>query len=197
MPTDNGRIELAILQPEALPAQVHKVATDVVQGGYAGVVVSPVYVSRVASMVRGSGATVAATVGFPHGTNKPMLKAIEATSCIKDGADAILLVPHLPHLIRGDFDAARAELLEIVRAARATRRDVQINVLIERIADEQPIATACRAIRESGCDGVATSTTGGAFASVRKHAESLIVIAMLTDASAVPPADSDRVIVFV
>jgi len=49
MSSDNGRIELAILKPDALPAQVHKVATDVVQGGYAGVVVSPIYVSRVAT----------------------------------------------------------------------------------------------------------------------------------------------------
>ena len=53
------------------------------------------------------GATVTATVGFPHGTNKPTLKAIEATSCIKDAADAVLIVAHLPHLIRGDFDATQ------------------------------------------------------------------------------------------
>src|SRR5262245_62138286 len=133
---DNGRIELAILKPDALPADVHKVATDVVQGGYAGIVVSPIYVSRVVTMLRGTGATVTAAVSYPHGTSKPTLKAIEATSCIKDGADAILVVPHLPHMLRGDFDAARAELLEIARAARATRRDVRIHVLIERIVDE-------------------------------------------------------------
>jgi len=194
MSSDNGRIELAILQPDALPAQVHKVATDAVQGGYAGIVVSPVYVSRVATMIRGSGATVTAAVAFPHGTSKPTLKAIEATSCIKDGADAILVVPHLPHIIRGDFDATRAELLEIVRAARATRRDVQIHVLIEQIGDEQLIATACRAIRESGCDGI---MTGGEFASVRRHAESLIVFAMVNDLTAAPLENADRVVVFV
>ncbi len=117
---DNGRIELAILRPDALPADVHKVATDVVQQGYAGVVVSPVYIARVATMLRGSGATVTATVNYPAGTSKPTLKAIEATSSIKDGADALLIVPHQPNVIRADFDAMRAELLEIVRAARAT-----------------------------------------------------------------------------
>lgn len=185
---------LSILHADALPAQVHKVATDVLQGGFAGIVVAPVYIARVATLLQGSGAMLMASVGFPLGFSKPTLKAIEATSCIKDGADAILVVPHLPHLIRGDFDAARAELLEIVRAARATRRDAQINILIDRIADEQLIATACRAIRESACDGV---VTGGAFATVRKHAESLIMIAMMTGASASPPADADRVIVFV
>lgn len=210
---DNGRIELAIVTPEALPSQVHKVATDVVHGGYAGVVVSPIYVSRVAILVRGSGATVTATVGFPHGTNKPMLKAIEATSCIKDGADAVLIVAHLPHLIRADFDAARAELLEVVRAARATRRDVGINVIIEsallmRQSDgEQLIATVCRAIRESGCDGVASATgfhpagraSEEAIRIIRRHAESLIVIASgkvsSAEASAYLAAGADRTIV--
>src|SRR5687767_1262133 len=153
MSMDNGRTELAILRPDALPADVHKVATDVVQLGYAGIVVSPVYVARVATMLRGSGATVTAAVNYPHGTSKPTIKAIEATSCIKDGADSILVVPHAAHLNRGDFDALRAELLEIVRASRATRRDVQIHVLIDQ-KDDALIATACRAIRESACDGV-------------------------------------------
>ncbi|MBC8107694.1 MAG: hypothetical protein H7Z14_13970 [Anaerolineae bacterium] len=213
MSTDNGRIELAILIPEALPAQVHKVVTDVVQGGYAGAVVPPVYVSRAATMVRGSGATVNTTVGFPHGTNKPTLKAIEATSSIKDGADAVMIVAHLPHLIRGDFDAARAELLEIVRAARATRREVQINVIIESAMlmqqhdGERLIATACRAIRESGCDGVASATgfhpagagTEDAIRAIRRHAESLIVVASgniaASEAQRYLAAGADRTIV--
>jgi len=174
---DNGKIELAILRPDAMPAQVHKVATDVMQGGFAGIVVAPVYVARVVTLLRGSGATVTAPVNYPHGTSKPTLKAIEATSCLKDGADAVLIVPHLPNVLRGDFDAMRAELLEIARAARATRRDVQMHVLIERITDEPSIAVACRAIRESACDGIVVSD---AFPLVRKHAESLVVIALGT-----------------
>lgn len=217
MSIENGQIELAVLQPEVLPSQVHKVATDVGQGGYAGVVVSPVYVARVATMLRGGGftrgPTVTAAVAFPHGTNKPTLKAIEATSCLKDGADALLIVAHLPHLIRGDFDAARAELLEIVRAAKATRRDVAIHVVIEsalllrEAGGEQLIGSACRAVRESGCDGVASASgfhpAGGAseaaIRSIRRHAESLIVIAsggISTDSSSsYLAAGADRVIV--
>jgi deoxyribose-phosphate aldolase len=172
---DNGRTDLAILRPDALPADVHKVATDVVQQGYAGIVIAPIYVSRVVTMLRGTGATVTAAVNYPHGTSKPTIKAIEATSCIKDGADAVLIVPHLPNVLRGDFDALRAELLEIARAARSTRRDVQIHVLIERIVDEQVIAAACRAIRESACDAIVVSDS---FELVRRHAESLMLIAM-------------------
>jgi deoxyribose-phosphate aldolase len=53
--------------------------------------------------------------------------------------------------------------MEIVRAARATRRDVVIRVFVEsatllKNGGEQAIGSACRAVRESGCDGVITST---------------------------------------
>jgi deoxyribose-phosphate aldolase len=136
-------------------------------------------------MLRGSGATVAAVVNYPHGTGKATIKAIEATSCIKDGADAVVIVPHAPHVIRGDFDALRGELLEIARAARATRRDVQIQVMID-VTQESLISTACRAIRESACDGVVTTS---AVRLVRKHAESLVVIHFCKDRPATDEAD--------
>src|SRR5688500_7057831 len=155
-----SRIELAILKPEALSAEVHKVVADAVQADCAGVCVAPVWVNRVARMVQGSGVRVCSAVGFPHGTSKATLKAIEATSTIKDGAEAIDVVAHLPHVIGLDVDAARAELMEIVRAARSTRRDVSIGVIVETAlltqlgADraERAFDVACRAVRESGCD---------------------------------------------
>jgi len=96
--------------------------------------------------------------------------------------------------LRGDFDALRAELLEIARAARATRRDVQLHVMIE-VGDESLIATACRAIRESACDGVVCRRDIALL--LRRHAESLVVIGMINDASTKPTAEVDRVILLV
>jgi deoxyribose-phosphate aldolase len=110
---------------------------------------------------------VCAVVGFPHGTSKSTVKAIEATSTIKDGADEIDVVAHLPNLVAQNFDATKAELLEIARAARTTRRDVVIKVIVEsallfKALGQGPcaaaLATACRAVRESGCDFIKTST---------------------------------------
>lgn len=158
--------ELAILKPEALSAEVHKVVADAMRLGCASVCVGPVWVARVARMVEGSGVRVCSAVGFPHGTGKATLKAIEATSTIKDGAAAIDVVTHLPHLVGLDLDAARAELMEIVRAARSTRREVTIAVIIEtgllaQLGDgraERAFDVACRAVRESGCDVVVTSS---------------------------------------
>lgn len=188
-----ARVEHTILRPELLPPQVHKAVTDAMHGGVRGVVVPPVWVKRVATMLQGSGVRTGAVIGFPHGTSKSTVKAIEATSCIKDGADAVYVVAHLPDLIRQDVDAMKHELLEVARAARATRRDVVIGVILEtaalvRASADQAamtLAAACRAARESACDGVVTSTgfhpAGGATVEAVKllddASEGLTVIA--------------------
>ena len=105
---------------------------------------------------------VVSAVGHADGTAKSTLKAIEATSTIKDGADEIEIVAHLPPILSLDVDSARAELMEIVRAAGSARRDVVIRVsgelgLVMQLDEERrgrTIIAACRAIRESGCDGI-------------------------------------------
>ncbi len=188
-----SRVFVGALDPEWSAPQVHAVVTEAIQSRCAGVLITPVRASRVGAMLQGSDVRVAAAVGFPHGTSKPTIKAIEATSGIKDGAEQIAVVAHLPYLLGFDLDAARAELLEVVRAARATRRDVVIRVIVEsallmaRHPDrgEQAIELACRAVRESACDVIQTSTgfhpAGGAsveaVAMMKKHGDGLRVVA--------------------
>ena len=211
-----ARIDHTILAPEASSADVHRAATEAMQNGFASICVAPVWVGRVATMVRDfqPATRVCTVVGFPHGTNKSTLKAIEATSTIKDGADEIDVVPHLSPLLKADADTVKAELLEIVRAARATNPDVGIKVILETAllfkalgsaGAEPAIAAGCRAARESGCDFVKTSTgfhpAGGATpeagALLNRHAGPLQVKAAggirdLSAALAMLEAGADR-----
>jgi deoxyribose-phosphate aldolase len=182
-------IDHTILKPEALPGDVDRAAAEAVEHGFCCVCVAPKFVGQVSSRLRGSSVKTCAVVGFPHGTNKGTLKAIEASSTIKDGADEIDVVAHIPNLLLLDFASAKAELLEIVRAARATRRDVVIKVIVESAVlmqlgngkSEAAIAIACQAVRESGCDFIKTSTgfhpAGGASVEavglMKKHGEGL------------------------
>ena len=207
------RIDHTILKPEAAAPEVHRVVAEAMQYGFCAVCVAPVWVGRVATMLGGSGVRTCTVVSFPHGTSKPIVKAIEATSSIKDGADEIDVVAHLPYLAKGDVDSARAELIEIVRAARSTRRDVVIKVIVESAyllslgADQgqAAIAAACRAVRESGCDFIKTSTgfhpAGGASVEavrlMKKYGESLLIKASggirdLATAMAMIEAGADR-----
>lgn len=208
-----ARIDHTILKPEATAPEVHRIVAEAIQYGFASVCVAPVWVGRVATMLRGSGVLTCAVVSFPHGTSKSTVKAIEATSCIKEGADEIDIVAHLPYLAAANVDSAKAELLEIVRAARSTRRDVVIKVIVESAyllslgsdKAESTIEAACRAVRESGCDFIKTSTgfhsSGGASLEavrlMKKYGEGIFVKASggirdLPTAMAMIEAGADR-----
>jgi deoxyribose-phosphate aldolase len=186
-----SKIDHSLLKPEALAPEIHRTIAEAIEHRLAAVCIAPAFVARAAVELRGSGVALATVISFPHGASKPTIKAIEATSAVKDGADEIDVVAHLPNLINNNFDAARLELMEIVRAARAARRETIVKVIIESAAllalgadrGEAAIATACRAIRESGCDFVKTSTgfhpAGGASEQavrlIKKHAEGLFI----------------------
>jgi len=150
------RIDHTILKPEALAPEIHKVVTEALQYQFASVCVAPAWVAKVSAMLKGSSVACCTVVSFPHGTSKPTLKAIEATSAIKDGATEVDVVAFLPFLINHDIESAKAELIEVVRGARAARSDVVIKVIVESAAllklggdkGERAIATACQAVRE-------------------------------------------------
>lgn len=185
------QLQQTALDPYLTAPEMHALVAGAMEHELPAICVTPVWTARVGMMLRATPSiALCSTVGFPNGTHKSTLKAIEATSSIKDGASEIAVVPHLPNLIKPDLDAARTELMEIVRAARATRRDVVVRVFVEsatllRSGDEKLLETACRAVRESGCDGVITSTgfdpAGGATIEtvrlLKKYGEGLSVIA--------------------
>lgn len=187
-----AKIDHTILKPEATAIDVDGVVAEALAHQFASVCVAPVWVPSVAKRLKGTGVLTCTVVGFPHGTAKSTIKAIEATSAVKDGAAEVDVVAHLPYLLAFDVDAARAELSEVVRAVRAARRDVVVKVIVESAAlmkivgpdnAERVIETACKAVRESGCDFIKTSTgfhpAGGASVEavryMKAHAGGLLV----------------------
>ena len=164
-----SKIDHTILKPEALAADVDAVVRDAIAHRFASVCVAANWVRYIAPRLSGSGVKVCSVVGFPHGTSKSTVKAIEATAAVKDGAEEVDVVAFLPHLLNLDLDAAREELSEIARASRAANPRVLIKVIVESAAlsaaaakdgakFEAMIALACEAVRESGCDFIKTST---------------------------------------
>jgi len=161
-----SKIDHTILKPEASWLDVQRVILEAKQFRFASACISPCFVKRAAEMLGGSGVLTCTVAGFPAGTSKPTLKAIEASSAVKDGAQEVDVVAHLPFLLAEDLPAAKAELLEVVRAARASNPRTVIKVIVESAAlillggsrAESIIAKACAAVRESGCDFIKTST---------------------------------------
>jgi deoxyribose-phosphate aldolase len=185
-------IDHTVLKPEALSQDVQKVCSEALEHKFASVCVAPAWVPTVAKLLAGSGVLTCTVAGFPHGTGKATVKAIESVAAIKEGAEEVDVVAHLPHLLTLNLDAARAELMEFVRASRAARRDVALKVIVESAAllqllgddkGEQAIEVACRAVRESGCDFIKTSTgfhpAGGASVKqvslMKKYGDKLLI----------------------
>jgi len=214
MSTLASRIDHTILKAEATRPQVHAIVAEALQYGFASVCVNGAFIADVATALRGSPVKACGVVGFPLGAMKNAIKAIEASSLVKDGAAEIDFVAHLPTLLKQDFAGAKAQFLEIVKAARAANPEVIIKVIVESavlMSDvddataEARIETACRAVRESGCDFIKTSTgfhpAGGAtveaVALMRKHSGGIYVkasggIRSYDDAQRMIDAGADR-----
>lgn len=208
------RIDHTNLKPEATRDQIDRLVAEAREHNFASVCVNGCYVAHVAGALRGSEVMTCGVAGFPLGADKPTLKAIEATTIVKDGADELDFVAHLPHLLACDVAQAKAEFLEIVKAARAVNPRVVVKVILETAllmhdvdaaTAEARIETGCRAARESGCDFVKTSTgfhpAGGATEAavqlLKKHSGGLYVkasggIRTAADAHAMLAAGADR-----
>jgi deoxyribose-phosphate aldolase len=211
-----AKIDHTILAAEATAADVDRVVEEAIEYGFASVCVNPVYVRRVRERLAGSGVLTCAVVGFPLGANMASCKGAEAATAVANGAQEVDVVAHLPYLLAGDFEAARAELAEVVRAVRegGGEEDVVVKVIVESsllMADvsedeaEARIEMACGVVREAGADFIKTSTgfhpTGGAtveaVALMRQHGGGLRVkasggIHKLADAQVMLDVGADR-----
>ncbi len=212
-------IDHTLLKPEAGAAEVSRLVEEAIRHRFAAVCVNGCHLPLVVRQLQGSGESsrpiaACAVAGFPLGAMKPAVRAIEATSLAKDGADEIDFVAHLPHLLAKDLEAAREDFLSVTTAVREVSSRIVVKVIIESAAlmagvddaeAEARIALACRAAAESGCDFVKTSTgfhpAGGATAAavrlMRKHAPYLKIkasggIRSRADALAMLDAGADR-----
>lgn len=160
------KIDHTVLKPEATEADVRKVCGEAREHHFASVCISPIFVPLAARELKGSDVLVCTVSGFPNGTSKATVKAIESSSAVKDGANEVDMVAHLPYLASGNLDAARAEMMEVAKACRAANPNTTVKVIVESAylltlgaeRAEKAIAIACQAVRESGCDFIKTST---------------------------------------
>lgn len=207
-------IDHTILKAEATRDDVMRLSDEALQHGFASVCVNGIFLKDVREKLAGSNVKTCGVAGFPLGAMKPMIKAIEATSLVKDGADEVDFVAHLPTLLACDAEAARVEFAELTKAARSVLPSVVIKVIIESAAlmkdadeglSEKRIAAACEAAQAAGIDFVKTSTgfhgAGGASVQavklMKKHAGPMKVkasggIRTLDDAQAMIDAGADR-----
>ncbi len=180
-----AKIDHTVLKAEAGEADVRKIVAEALRFRFASVCVNPAWVDMVSDLLHAGSGTDGAPVatcgcvGFPLGANRTTIKAVEAASCVKDGAQEIDMVIFLPALLAGDLPRAKEDVLEVVRAARAVWPAVLVKVILETaVLTPEQIALGCQAAREGGADFVKTCTgfhpAGGATVDavrlLKKHA---------------------------
>jgi deoxyribose-phosphate aldolase len=118
-------------------------------------------VAAAARLVAGTPVVVAAVVGFPHGSQRSEVKAIEARLAIADGARELDMVQNVGALRSGEQAAIRDEIAAVVAEARP--HGVLVKVILETcFLTPAQIVAACRLAEEAGADFVKTSTGFGA-----------------------------------
>jgi deoxyribose-phosphate aldolase len=128
-----------------------------VRRGIGDVCVRPTDVALAAKETKGTGTTVAAVIGFPHGSNRPEVKALEAELACQDGAVELDMVMNVGKFLSGDAAHVQRDIEAVVAVAR--RHGAVVKVILETsLLTLDQIVKACRIAEAAKADFVKTST---------------------------------------
>lgn len=147
----------AVLKPSMTDGDIRAAAAMCVAKGVGDLCVRPTDAALAASLLKGTGTTVAVVVGFPHGASRTEVKVLEARLAIEDGADELDMVMNIGKFLSGDFDFVRRDIAAVV--AEAQPKGVVVKVIQEScLLTLEQVAQACELAIEAGADFVKTST---------------------------------------
>ncbi len=153
-------IDHAVLKPFSTDADIIAGCRMCAERGVGCFCVRPTDVSLAAKELKDSTTVVSAVIGFPHGSNRPEVKAREAKLAIEDGASELDMVMNIGKFLSGDYDFVRKDIEAVVEQGKEHKAIVKVILEICYLSDEQ-IARACKLAEAAGADFVKTSTGFG------------------------------------
>ena len=153
-------IDHAVLKPFATSQDVIDGARMCKARGVGNFCVRPTDVALAAAELRGCETTVACVIGFPHGSNRPEVKALEARLAIDDGATELDMVMNIGQFLSGNHEAVQKDIEAVVAEAKKAGALVKVILEICWLSPEQ-LAQACKLAEAAGADFVKTSTGFG------------------------------------
>jgi deoxyribose-phosphate aldolase len=156
-------LDHSVLKPESSARDIREGA-DIVRHWRIGFYcVQPCWVKLAADMLAGTNACVVSVVGFPHGCDRPDVKAQAGRLAVADGAGEIDMVMNFGALKSGDDAQVAADIETVVRAVPG----IPVKVILEAAAlTDGEKERACRIAVAAGAHFVKTSTgfhpSGGA-----------------------------------
>jgi deoxyribose-phosphate aldolase len=166
----NRYLDHTLLRPDAAPEDIERLCCEVYDHNFHSAVVTPIYVSLVSKLLRGSDVKTCSVVSFPLGASQTEIKIAEAIRAEADGAQEIDIVANLGWLQSGRFGEATRELFDI---RRRLSPDTVLKVIIETPLLKPPLwKESAEAVIRSGAQYVKTAT-GFFGATTRRHVEQL------------------------
>ena len=168
-------LDHSVLKPEATEAEVLAGAALVRERAIGFYCVQPCWVSVAASALADSAARVASVIGFPHGCDRPEVKAQAAARAVDEGAREIDMVMNFALLRSGAIAEVAQDIATVVRAVPG----IPVKVILEtRVLTDKEKRLGCRLSVEAGAAFVKTSTgfhpAGGASAEDVKLMRSVV-----------------------
>jgi deoxyribose-phosphate aldolase len=152
-------IDHSLLKPEATEEEIRRLCDEGKRYCFASVCVNPVRVRLCVDLLRGSPVKICTVSGFPLGANKPEVKAKEAETAVKEGADEIDMVINIGALKSGDFKLVEEDI-KAVRNAIGKEKTLKVIIETAVLTKEEKIK-ATQIIMAGGADFVKTSTGFG------------------------------------
>lgn len=147
----------AVLKPAMTDDDIRTNAAMCMANGVGDLCVRPTDTALAASLLKGSGITVAVVIGFPHGASRSEVKALEARLAIEDGADELDMVMNIGKFLSGDYEYVKRDIAAVVAVASPKR--VLVKVIQEScLLTLEQVAMACELAIAAGADFVKTST---------------------------------------
>lgn len=151
-------IDHTVLRPETTRADVRRLCEEAIRYGFGVVFVPPCYAEEAVALVAGAGIRVGIPIGFPLGWQTTRSKVAEAVEGRERGALELDMVINVGRLKSGEYDAVRADIVEVVRATPGAGHKV---ILETGLLTQEEKKIACRLAVEAGADYVKTSSGFG------------------------------------
>ncbi len=153
-------IDHAVLKPFATDQDIIDHAAMCAARKVGSLCVRPTDVALATEKLKGSACEPSMVVGFPHGSNRTEVKALEARLGIEDGARELDMVMNIGKFLSGDYEFVKKDIEAVV--AEAKPKGVLVKVILETCyLSPEEVETACRICEAAGADYVKTSTGFG------------------------------------
>ncbi len=150
-------IDHTLLKPVCTWDEIETLCKEALSYHTASVCIPPSYVKR-AREAFGPELPICTVIGFPLGYNPAEVKACEARTALRDGADELDMVINLGDVKNRDFD----KVYEEIRALRETAGSRILKVIVETcyLTRDEKIRL-CEIVTKAGADYIKTSTGFG------------------------------------